>query len=189
MKNQSFHYFAELLKGFIDRDIVRIDWGKSNQGLKLSKTAKEKLKESEYPITEEEFAEISFEIIYICIALSAGTINIMEFEESKVDIVKSNFLTDDLKDEINIKTSSSSKVVEEFNYQILTKRNVNNPEDIITYSILLEILSNEPRLSTRDSKYLDNINLEVSEKQLRDLIKTLTQIIDNVHMLKGNERR
>ncbi|WP_175615431.1 hypothetical protein [Piscibacillus halophilus] len=183
MKNLNFSECTKLLKEFYDDELIQIDWGRHNQGLRVTRRAKKKL--NEYDISEDSFVETAFEILYIAVSLASGTVPLSKFDEKNIDVVKEFFITPELIDEVNIKTTSFSNIINDVEYQVLTKRHKNNNK-VVTYSILLELLTTDSKTNTNDRKNINHEVFELSEGDLEKLIDSLSSMLADLKTLKSD---
>lgn len=176
---ESVKLFNELYK---NKDIIVV-WRRNKIELKVKTDLNKKLKEMNTELSEEKFIENTFEIIHIC-KLNALGININNEEEIdpfKYDIIKQHLLNKDFLDELNIQLTSTANLIDETDFEILTKRSKENTSNIITHTVLLNLFARNT--FTEEGNSLKLVNIELSKKQLNELVEKLKNVIEDLEKL------
>ncbi|WP_137791940.1 hypothetical protein [Bacillus sp. E(2018)] len=182
MKIEDFIIQVKLFKKFYDEKKIVIIWRKNEQGLKILEEFKDSLSNME--ISEQEIVDIGFEILHLSQAIATGNIPLHSLNEEKLQVIKEYFLDEDLLQQINIHTSSVNNIIESFDTEILTKRNKKNPEKIIT---LTSLISFSYRNSYSKFENIDSFSLELSKKDLEELIKNLNKTLDDLNTVSSTK--
>ncbi|MBU4639423.1 hypothetical protein [Bacillus toyonensis] len=176
MNKEKFLEFVKVFSELHSSEDILITWG-AEATLKLS--TRIDLELEKFNLTKEEFANECFKIITIASNIASGNIN-LRAEEEEVQIVNDIFLQDkDLLQYINVHTTSQSQILDEADYELLTKRYKKHINEVLTYSIGLSVNTNN---SQRNNK--KHINLELSKSDAKQLIEILNQALVDIEQLE-----
>ncbi|WP_141434402.1 hypothetical protein [Bacillus sp. 03113] len=183
-------YFSYL---FNEKDIS-VMWRQKNVGINFSIDIESELPKINSSFNEKEFMEISFEILSLSRLISRREFLDDDLREvndktedikflDKIDIISEYFLNDDLIQYINVQTQSITNVLDEVDYEILTKRSKKTPEEIISHSLLLR-LSVRDNYSKEDQDNVERITVELTKSEVEKTIELLNEALSSLEKIK-----
>jgi len=182
MEKSNFKDYVKIFSKLIEEEKIEVVWGLTRGGIRGSHDLDDEI-ENKYPdINKDEFYENAMDIIQIARLIAIGK-KPKEKDVLNYEIVNDLFLTKELLEQINVQVSTSSNLLEDINYEILTKRSIDEPMDVITHTLLLNIITRDP-LKFNTSNELESLSIEFTEKDLEEVIEELQGLIKKLSEVK-----
>jgi hypothetical protein len=169
--------FQDLLLGFLKNNVLDIIFNRNGFSAKIinQEVFEEKLKDDN---TKKEFANFMFDVF--------SGIKDFVTNNSSINDQSENFfqrileIIPGIREYILVKSSSNLNLLNESDWEIMTKRDSKTPENIIAYSILLNLDINPPS-SDEDKSNIFSVELTQNEaiqlvNKLNDALKQLKKI-------------
>lgn len=170
--------FSQLYK---DKQIKPV-WGKHRGGIKAEKDIEEILQTIDPNISPDDFISDAFDIMSISRLITLGFSPKDSEQKRKFEIVSEKFLTNSLKEEILINCTSTLSILENIDYQIITKRSKQNAEEIIGNTAILSIRYKDFYKNDYEPP-TECLNLEVTKSDLYKLKETIEKVIKSLEQL------
>lgn len=182
MDNNRFEAYVKVFTDLYSQDKISVKWRKESAGLRLQVNLADELARIDSSFIEEEFLEVAFLVIRVTKEIVIGETP-EEIDSNKLDIIRKLFLNDpDFIEYIYIQASSKVSVVENIDYEILTKRSEKNPNEIKGYSSLVNLVIGDSYERGDDSNF-KRLLVEVTKYELKHTIKTLQNILEELENL------
>jgi|GEM_PF-7056130 len=175
---EKFEDYLEIFIQLYNDKKIDINWRDNPMTFRTDVDFGSYLKTIDPTLNEKEFIGSIFRILRISKKITTESENEIKEDQEIIDLVSEKFLYDsDFKSNIASKILTNGNYIDDFNYEVLTKRDKNNPENILGYSALLNI---DYKNSTKDK---EKILLELSEEELSVLIDKLQEVKQDIKVL------
>ncbi|EJQ20144.1 hypothetical protein [Bacillus cereus] len=179
MNKETFPELISLFSKLYFSDDILVTWGQEAT-LKLSPNVDTELEKLNFNITKEDFVNECFKIISLATKLASGNTEILH-EKKEAPLVNEYLLTNkELLQHINVQTTSNIQVIEDIDYELLTKRYKENIQDILGYSIAISLDTNNKEKTDRN-----RLNIELSKTDAKNLIELLNKALVDVESLEN----
>lgn len=190
--------YVKYISQLLNEKNIEILWRQNNGGLNVKIDLETELPKVNPSFIEEEFIEVTFEVIAISRLIAIDNVldekngykdikNVSKNTDisliDKIQIIKENFLNDKLIQYINVQTQSITNVLEDINFDILTKRSRKNPSKVITYSALLSLYIRDGHTNV-DNEVADKITVELTEQDILNTIDLLNDTLSSMEKIK-----
>ncbi|HET7626931.1 MAG TPA: hypothetical protein VFK44_00965 [Bacillales bacterium] len=184
MDLERFMSYFDTLFTFYASNQISIRWKRNAMGIISSVDLESELKQADSSFSEEEFLDVAFETLSLVKSI------VMEepisAAQEKIEAVEKTFLKDKKDREfIYIQCSTNLNSIDEIDYEVLTKRNENNFNNVAAYSSLLNIKYSDPDISRTESP--NKLVVELSRKEIEVLIKDFQKILETLNDLERKE--
>ena len=167
-------------KAFLDLNTIGNITIKSNQSsayLRTEINLKKELKKYDDSFEEKEFLNVAFAIVKTIRGLVLK--DDQRLDEDLIEIAEELLLNiPGLREEMIVKASSNLDLLDEINYEILTKRNKNEICKIDFYSVLLNI--NTTKIKERSS----SLNVELTRNEINEIIVMLQRALEEINNIE-----
>ncbi|NSL52964.1 hypothetical protein [Calidifontibacillus erzurumensis] len=168
--------FIQLYK---DNQLI-VDWRDNRANFKMRKKPETLISGIESNANEEEFIKSVFTIIDITKSLASSSEDSIEWDSEIVDLVKNVILSDEnIWGEITAKVLCQNEYIDDIKYEILTKRSIDNPNCILSYSIQLSL-----DIKGQNDESTDRIIVELTKDELinfKNLLEDIIQKLESIH--------
>ena len=174
-------YVRTFVKMFDDKEI-NVTWRKDGVSFRSNVNLTQSLSDINPELTEEEFVNTVFRIAVVAQQI-ANNKDIDSEEEVLSELVLTLFLEErpELRNFILVHTSSQMRVLENVEYQIVTKMDSSDASKALANTMLLNIVTRDIS-KTEDDYALSNICLELSSKDINDILVLLKKSIDDLKL-------
>jgi len=177
MFEDKYNKYVELFAQLYSEGKIDVRWGREIVGFRPLIKIEEIISNLDPSCSEEEFIEVALDSLHILRELALGR---KPKDEEKSEIISVAFLKDqDILDHVRVHTSSFVNTLNNIDYEISTRRNKENPNLVLGYSIILNFLYSNPI----DPEENNRFSIELTTKELRQLVKKFTEIIESVEKL------
>lgn len=179
MPSEKFMKYVELFSQFYKEDKVSAKWGKELLSFRPSINLEEELKKIDPSYNEEEFVDVAFTILRVIRDFSNGVSP--KADEEKVQIITEVFLSNnhDILEHVRIHASSVVNTFEDIDYEVTTKRSKKDPNIVISKSIVLSLIYNDPMKPDTNNRFA----LEISTKELKEIMKALEDALETIEKI------
>lgn len=181
MEIEVFKEYLYLFKQLYVEEKIEISWSKESAGFKTLFDIDELLPSN---MNKDDFLNASFSIIRAAQNIAVGLLPEDKEEIEQFSLVNEIFLesNQELISLINIHSSSNLKILDEIDFEILTKRSKTNPNEIISLTTCLNLFVKD--LSKReDDNNIHKVSLELSIKEIKYIIETLENTLESLESI------
>lgn len=185
---ETFKRYAEIFIDLYIKNIIIVKW--FSEGVRIEAhdyNLKKELETIDDKIILDDFIGQVFYILNEARRIVLKNDNTYDYDSEKIIIIKEILQRcPQLIDDIKVKCTSKQNLLDNFDYEILTKRNKNDINEILTYSILINL-----ELFNDDSKNKGNhkILFELAETDVENMIKVLQEALEKLQILKKIEEK
>ncbi|MGG1073117.1 hypothetical protein ABE178_25360 [Priestia megaterium] len=197
MKAQNYETYLKLFTKLFKNDDISVVWKSRGGSVRTDIDLEDELSKIDDSLSEDDFFQLSFEIISLARLIAMGNVTQEEEEGTevennddeisfshKIDLISEYFITQELIDHINVQTQPLTNVIDEFDYEIITKRNKKDPSKIMSYSVMLNLLLRD-NFSNLDNGQVERVAVEMTEKEIRDTIEMLQESLTALEKMKN----
>ena len=176
--------YINVLADFLDDGKVEILWKRNGAAFRVNVDLESELSQINEGLSESEFLQTAFDVFQAAKAISHGEKENSNVDEEWANIVSQHFIRNDkdLIDYILIHSTSAAKVLNEIDYEILTKRNKVNPTEVLTHSILINIFVNDVT-DKQDESPTDKLSVELTKAEIEELMQKCNSILGELSLL------
>lgn len=179
MEKNKFEKYFSILKELYKNRNINIEWYKNHYKFNAKIDLEDYFLEKGEQYSKAEFDKFLRGFVTLIKDISVD--NIKQTEEWKKDLIlNENFFTKEEMDHIAIITTSKLPTLESIESEILTKRSSININKTNSYSVLLSI--------NIINSIKSDIYIELSKKQLKEIIDNLSEIYSDMEGLETTER-
>ncbi|ORX22380.1 hypothetical protein BVF91_11960 [Thermoanaerobacterium sp. PSU-2] len=185
---ETFKRYAEIFIDLYIKNIIIVKW--FSEGVRIEAhdyNLKKELEAIDDKINLDDFIGQVFYILNEARRIVLKNDGTYDYDSEKIIIIKEILQRcPQLIDDIKVKCTSKQNLFDNFDYEILTKRNKNDINEILTYSILINL-----ELFNDDSKNKGNhkILFELAETDVENMIKVLQEALEKLQILKKIEEK
>ena len=185
---ETFKRYAEIFIDLYIKNIIIVKW--FSEGVRIEAhdyNLKKELEAIDDKINLDDFIGQVFYILNEARRIVLKNDGTYDYDSEKIIIIKEILQRcPQLIDDIKVKCTSKQNLLDNFDYEILTKRNKNDINEILTYSILINL-----ELFNDDSKNKGNhkILFELAETDVENMIKVLQEALEKLQILKKIEEK
>lgn len=185
---ETFKRYAEIFIDLYIKNIIIIKW--FSEGVRIEAhdyNLKKELEAIDDKIILDDFIGQVFYILNEARRIVLKNDDNYDYDSEKMIVIKEILQhCPQLIDDIKVKCTSNQNLLDKFDYEILTKRNKNDINEILTYSILINL-----EFFNDDSKNKGNhkILFELAETDIENMIKVLQEALEKLQILKKIEEK
>lgn len=174
---------AKTLAKLFDEGKVEFAWWRDGGRFRSTVSLEEELSRLDVGVSEEDFVRFTFKTLATAQAVSIGDDGILNEDPELSDIIQEYFLrgNQDLMDYINVHSTSNATVLDDFDYEILTKRGKSNPKKVLTHTALVNFYTLE--LGKEDIT-VERVSIELTRKEIEQVIEQCRTILNQLSELE-----
>lgn len=162
---------------------VEINWSRGNVSFRAKMDLSEYL--ASMDIEHDEFVQVAFDALFTARALAIGeNVSKAHWDEELLNAVKVNLLdrNPSLVHNIVIRNSPVAPVLNDIEFEVLTKRSKSVPEDVLMYSGLLHLFIKDNFTNSEETTG-STVSIELTKTDIENLIGSLQKLTSQIDAL------